>query len=122
MLLFSGALARIPTEMLESARLDGVGPFREFVNFIIPMVWSTLSTLLILNMTSIFGMTGPVMLFTQGNWGTMTLGYWIYHKVLYGGPADYNEVAATGLLFTLITVPVIMFFRWLIERVPIVEY
>lgn len=122
MLLYGGAMARIPLEILESSRLDGAGSFREFINFIIPLVWPTMSTLLILNMTGIFATGDVVMLFTQGDYKTMTLGYWIYHKSLYGGAAEYNEIAATGLIFTLVTVPVIMFFRWLIERIPVVEY
>lgn len=122
MLLYGGAMARIPLEILESARLDGAGSFREFVSFIVPLVWPTTSTLLILSLTTIFAPGDIVMLLTQGSYKTMTLGYWIYHKTLYGGVAEYNEVAATGLIFTVVTVPVIMFIRWLIERVPVVEY
>ena len=122
MLLYGGAMARIPLEILESARLDGTGSFREFWSFILPLVWPTTSTLLILNLTGIFATGDVVMLFTQGAYETMTLGYWIYHKSLYGGAAEYNEIAATGLVFTVVTVPVIMFIRWLIERIPTVEY
>lgn len=122
MLLYGGAMARIPLEVLESARLDGAGSFKEFASFIIPLVWPTTSTLLILNLTGIFSTGDVVMLFTQGSYRTMTLGYWIYHKSLYGGSAEYNVIAATGLLFTVITVPVVMFVRWLLERIPTVEY
>lgn len=122
MLLLGGALARIPLEILEAARIDGVGPFREFISFIIPLVWGTLSTLFILSMTSIFGEVGPVMLFTEGLFKTSTLGYWIYYKVSVGGVSAYNEVAAMGLVLTITVVPIVMFIRWLIEKVPVVEY
>lgn len=122
MLLLVGALARIPVEVLEAARIDGVKPFKEFTMFIIPLVWGTLSTLFILNMTNIFGEVGPVMLFTQGDFETATMGYWIFYKLQMGGVSEYNEVAATGLLLTAIAVPVVMTIRWLIEKVPVVDY
>ena len=38
------------------------------------------------------------------------------------GESAYNQVAATGLLFTLIGVPIILLARWLIEKIPVVEY
>lgn len=122
MLLLGGALARIPTEILESARLDGVGSFREIVYIIFPLVWPTMSTLIILTMTTIFSASGPIMLFTQGKFETWTLGYWIFDRVANIGESAYNQVAATGLLFTLIGVPIILLARWLIEKIPVVEY
>ena len=122
MLLFGGAFARIPTELIEAARLDGIGAFKEFIYLIIPLVWTTLSTLLILNMTGLFGASGPILLFTKGAYRTTTIGYWIFDKVAFVGLSAYNEVAAAGLIFSCIGVPVIMFFKWLVERIPTVEY
>ncbi|MBQ7880164.1 MAG: sugar ABC transporter permease [Clostridia bacterium] len=122
MLLFGGAFARIPTELIEAARLDGIGAFKEFIYLIIPLVWTTLSTLLILNMTGLFAASGPILLFTRGAYRTTTIGYWIFDKVAFVGLSAYNEVAAAGLIFSCIGVPVIMFFKWLVERIPTVEY
>ena len=122
MLLLGGALVRIPVEIFESARIDGIGTGRELVQLVFPLLWSTLSTLLILNMTGLLTANGPVMLFTGGNYRTTTLAYWIYAKVVYAGKSAYNEVAATGLIFTLIGVPVILALRKLVERIPVAEY
>ena len=122
MLLFGGAFARIPTELIEAAKLDGITPVKEFIYLILPLVWSTLSTLLILNMTGLFAASGPILLFTKGAYRTTTIGYWIFDKVKYVGVSAYNEVAAAGLVFSAIGVPVIMFFKWLLERIPTVEY
>ena len=122
MLLLCGALARVPLEVLESARLDGVGPFRELVQMILPLIWSTLSTLFILNMTGLFTASGPILLFTKGVYKTSTIGYWIFYKVYEQGVGAYNSVAAAGLVFTLIGIPIILFIKWLIEKVPVVEY
>ena len=122
MLLFGGAFARIPVELIEAAKLDGITAHKEFTHIIMPLVWSTLSTLLILNMTGIFGASGPILLFTKGAYQTTTIGYWIFDKVAYVGLSAYNEVAAAGLVFSCFGVPVIMFFKWLLERIPTVEY
>ncbi len=122
MLLLGGALARVPLEILESAKLDGISPAKELVYMILPLIWSTLSTLLILNMTSLFLADGPILLFTSGKFQTATIGYWIFDKVYYQGVGAYNSVAAAGLVFTVIGAPIILFVKWLIERVPVVEY
>ena len=122
MLLLGGALARVPIEILESARLDGIKPWQELIYMILPLIWSTLSTLLILNMTSLFIADGPILLFTKGTFETSTIGYWIFHRVYNDGVGAYNSVAAAGLVFTLIGAPFILFTKWLIERVPVVEY
>ena len=122
MLLLGGALARVPIEILESARLDGIKPWQELVYMILPLIWSTLSTLLILNMTSLFLADGPILLFTMGKYKTATIGYWIFDKVYYLGVGAYNSVSAAGLIFTIIGTPIILFVKYLIERVPVVEY
>lgn len=122
MLLFGGAFARIPTELIEAAKLDGITAGKEFIYLILPLIWSTLSTLLILNMTGLFGASGPILLFTRGAYRTTTIGYWIFDKVKYVGLSAYNEVAAAGLVFSAIGVPIILFFKWLLERIPVVEY
>ena len=122
MMLLCGALARVPIEMLESARLDGIGPFKELVSMILPLIWSTISTLLILQMTRLFTASGPILLFTGGAYETSTISYWIFSKVYYQGVGAYNSVAATGLVFTVVGAPIILFVKWLIEKIPVVEY
>ena len=122
MLLLGGALARVPVEILESARLDGIKPYQELLYMILPLIWSTLSTLLILSMTSLFIADGPILLFTKGKFQTATIGYWIFDKVYMQGPAAYNSVAAAGLIFTCIGAPIILLIKYLIERIPVVEY
>ena len=122
MLLLCGALARVPIEILESARLDGISPLKELIFMIFPLIWSTLSTLLILQMTRLFTASGPILLFTGGEYKTTTIGYWIFDKVAYQGAGAYNSVAAAGLVFTVIGAPIILFMKWLIEKIPVVEY
>lgn len=122
MLLLGGALARVPLEVFESARLDGIGTFGEIFKMVVPLIWPTMSTLLILQMTGIFSASGPILLFTGGENQTSTIAFWIWAKVKYEGASAYNAVAASGLIFTCIGVPIILGVRKLIELVPTVEY
>ena len=124
MLLLGGALARVPVEILESGRLDGIGTWKEIIYLIFPLVWPTLSTLIILGLTGLFSAGAPVMLLTGGGYGTSNLAYWIFCRS--GGldptQAQFNYVSAAGLFFTVIGVPIILGLRKLIEKIPTVEY
>lgn len=126
MLLFGSAMTRIPVDMIESARLDGVGPFRELVSIILPLVWSSISTVIIVTCTSIFNSSGPILLFTNGSQETTTISFWIFQQVYangkVGGSGSYNLVSCAGLCFTLVGVPLILGIRKLLEKVPTVEY
>lgn len=121
MLLLGGTFARVPQEVLEAAKLDGCGPFRELVQLILPMISSTLITMIILKLTGLFGSSGPLLLFTNGKYETLTLSYWIFETTM-AGSGNYNTVAATGLVFTAIAVPLILTIRWALEKIPVVEY
>lgn len=120
LLLFTGAMKRIPTEVIESAKLDGCSMLREFFQIILPLIWPTISTIIILNCTSLFSASGPILLFTEGNYKTTTIGYWIFDYVYNYN--NYNIVSAAGLLFTCIGVPFILIIRKLIDKVPTAEY
>lgn len=122
MLLLGGALARIPIETLEAGRIDGVNTFQELAYMIFPLLWPTISTFLILAMTGILTASGPILAMTKGDFNTTTISYWIYDKMYYTGTAAYNEVAATGLVFTVIGVPIILLLRYFIEKIPVSEY
>lgn len=128
--LVGSAMARVPESVLEAAELDGCGPARELFQIILPLIWPTLSTMILLTFTNLLGSTGPILLFApSGQAGTSTLSFWIYKQVYgvgefgqTGGTENYGLVSATGMIFTLIWVPVILFVRWLTEKIPVVEY
>lgn len=130
MLLVCGAMSRIPIEVLESGRLDGVTGGREFFSLILPMIWPTLSTLIVLQCTSILSSSGQILLLVGNNeaftLNAITINHWIFNKVYAGGShmqGQYALVSATGLCLTAVSLPVIMFIKWLLlEKIPTVEY
>lgn len=118
--LLSGAIYRIPEDILEYAKIDGVGMTRELFNVIVPLVWPTFSTLVICATAGMFSNMGPVLLFTEGQFKTMTLGYFIFDKVSVG---QYNYPSAIGLIFTAIGVPIVLLVKWGMEKTfETVEY
>ncbi len=125
-LLFTSSMARIPEEVLEAAKLDGCGAFREMFSIVLPMILPMFSTLLILNFTGIFGASGPILLFTQGKFETTTISYWLFQRVYgnggYGGTGTYNLVSAFGLCLTAVAVPLTMGLRKLTDKLPTTEY
>ena len=129
-LLFGGGMARIPIDVLEAAKLDGVGPTRELCSIIFPLIWPTFSTQLIFTMTGVFSAGGPILLFTNGAYKTSTIAFWIFSKVYGDGTIGgasatsgaYNIVACAGLCFTMVGVPLILIARKLVEKVDSVEY
>jgi len=124
MLLMCGAMARIPTELFEAAKLDGCGPFREFFSLVVPLIMPVLSMQIIFSLTGLLSASGPILLMTGGAAETSTLNYWIFINTQRGTAASgaYNIVSATGLVFTFIAVPIIMLVRWLSEKIEAVEY
>lgn len=127
MLLICGAMSRIPLEVLESGRLDGVGSTRELFNIILPMIWPTLSTLLVLQLTGLLNSSGHILLLVDDPYSSeaLTINYWIFEQTLTGQTKmeRLGVVSAAGLALSAVTVPIIMFIKWIIvEKIPTVEY
>lgn len=122
--LLNGAIARIPEEILESARLDGITTTREMFNIVLPLSWGTMSTLFILNSLSIFGWFLPPMLVLSDTGGvegkTSTIALYVYQLVNAG---KGEEAAALGLMFSIIGVPFVFGVKWLMDKItPTIEF
>lgn len=113
MLYLGGTFASIPLEVLESARLDGVGPWRELVQIILPMVMPTICTLFLLLVLGLPNAGGPVLLFTEGDYDTSTVGYWMFTLVYNTGKNQYSTASAAGMVITAIMLPI----AWAVRRI-----
>ncbi len=116
MLIFVGALNRIPEEVIDSAKLDGCSWWKEFSRVVMPLAWETLLIYLTLSIGGIFMATGPILYFTGGNeyTNTMTIEFWIYIQVQQKG--TYNYPAAIGIFFTLLAIPIVILSRWALRK------
>lgn len=109
--LLSGAIGRIPKEIFESAQLDGAGYFIEFTKITIPMIWSTIVTLIVLGLTNVLTLYLQPYLLTNGDGLTYSLAMEIFMNTAEFNPVKYSEMAAKGLLFSVIWAPIVLLIR-----------
>lgn len=119
--VLTGAMSRIPTEILEYARLDGIGFFREFFQITLPLIWPTISTLLIYSLATFFTADyGTYLLTGLGNTEASTMGYYLFNYIYYvttsGNTNGVHYPAAVGVCVTLITLPVVLLIRYFLEK------
>lgn len=121
-ILFQSAMNRLPEDVIEAGQLEGIGWARELFQIVEPMIWPTIYTVVILQVTGIFAGGGPILLFgTNGGYKTMTLSYFIFRAVYESAGAEFP--AAVGVFFTLFSFPLVLGIRWLLGKVdPEVEY
>lgn len=113
-IMLTSAMGRIPEEVTEAAILDGVSPWKEFTKIIFPLIWPTLSTLMITGLAGLLSADCNVLLFTQGKYGTYTISYWMYEQVV-----TYQSLwhaSAFGQLCTLILIPIVFIGKYILER------
>lgn len=118
LLIFNGAIGRIPVEVMESTKLDGVGMTRELFQFVVPLIWPTFSTILLMSLGGFFSFVQPILLLEQESMGGSkfseagSIGYYIYYYM-----ATRKELlSALGLCFTTLSIPVVFLVRWALNK------
>lgn len=114
-LLMTAAMHRIPEEVVEAAKLDGVKPLGEFFHICVPLIWPTLYIILLEKITGILSADGPILLLTGGLYNTSTLGFWSYKQVFLGHSYEYP--AAVGIMMTLVMTPIAITAKYFMSRV-----
>lgn len=116
LILWLGAVNRIPTELVEYNKLLGLGEVREFVKVVLPLIWPTFVTMVTLGIIGFFGASGSVLIFTQGGAGTTTISFWMYQILLNQQEEMYHISNAAGLIMMLLTVPVVVAGRKIMNK------
>lgn len=111
-ILLSSAMAKIPMDILESGKLDGIRGMKELIKIFIPLIWPTLTTLVIFGLMSVFNVALQPMLLS-GNLNN-TIGLIIFSISLGGSNLEY--ASTLGLICTLFAAPVILLIKFLMEK------
>lgn len=119
-LLYYTAMKQISPEILESAQIDGANWFQEIIHIIVPLIWPTVAMILITMIPTIFSSSGAVLFFTQGEYGTQTIAYWLFEQVR--DKSNMNYSTAVGLFFSTLSLPLMFLSQWLLKKVPDPEY
>ena len=117
LIVLNGAMNSIDKETLEAAEIDGCNWFKELIYIVIPAIWPTVSTVIILATAGFLGSTGPILAFTKGANGTMTLSFYIYQLVSgvgTGGKQDVYLASAIGVIMTIISFPLALLVKKLV--------
>lgn len=127
MILYSNAMSRIPDELIEYGRLEGIGMFREMWNIVIPLIWPTLTTMMVTGVAGIFANGGPIYMMygDQAPDYLYNLGYYLFIQVISRNStmASYPYAAAAGLLMTACAAPLTLLVKHLMETYgPEAEY
>lgn len=124
MIMFYGAMKRIPTEIFESAEIDGVGFFKQFTNIVVPLIWPTITTLIIFSLSGMFISYGAVMILCPDVRTASMVGWYIVRWTkATDSHASLNYPAAVGLIFTAVGLPFVLVVRWLLNKISSnVEY
>ena len=112
-MMLTAGMARIPRDILESSKMDGVPPLKEFVHVIIPLTWPTITTLFIFGMMGVFGTYLQPMLLTAGQNNTNTIGLQIFRE---STNVAKNHPATIGLFCTIIGTPIVLGTRALLNH------
>jgi len=120
MLINSGALPAIPTEMFEAAEIDGASPWQRFWYMTLPMLLMGVGPLLIASFTTNFNSLNVIYLFNEGGppmVGTATpaghsdiLISYVYRLAFgSGGGQDFGYASAISLIIFVILVVITLF-------------
>ena len=116
MVVWYGAMGRIPEDLMEYGKLEGIRELREFFTIVMPLLWPTFVTMITLTVIGFFGSSGSVLVFTQGQYNTMTIAYWMYHIVNTGQESLYNLANAAGIIMMVIMLPIVFLSRKFLNR------
>lgn len=117
--ILCGAMRRIPEDIIEAARLDGIGFLREAWSIVLPLVMPTVGVFMIGVVTSPLSFTLQPMLIAV-NPGIdnkfMTIGWYIFTSVDTGGSGNMIQAATIGMMFSMLLLPVIIAVRILVKK------
>ena len=81
-----------------------------------PMIGPTFVVMFTLQIVNFFGSSGSVLVFTQGNYGTMTISFWLFNIAMKETESLYNAANAAGLMFFVLTIPLIVVGRKIMNK------
>ncbi|MFU0826683.1 MAG: Multiple sugar transport system permease protein [Lachnoclostridium sp.] len=92
MVVFLAALQTVPTELYESAAIDGAGAIRKFISITIPSIRGTILFALVMLTIGGFNVYTSIKMITGGEPGhqTDTILTWMYYKAFSTGKFGYS--------------------------------
>lgn len=122
LLYWLSAYARLPEEIMEAGRIDGLTALGEFWYIAIPLILPFYATMALLNITGILDAGSATLLLTGGAYGTYDIPFYLYKYTVSGTLNDQGLAGAIGLLKGLIVLPIALGVNSLVNKIETVEY
>lgn len=122
--IISSAFQRIPKEIIEAARMDGITFFGEFFRIGIPLIMPTITTFLVNAVTAVTVFyLQPYLLLGGHEGGYETIPWLIFEWAQEADQSKYILIATIGVMFSLIMFPLITLARYIGRKLtPEVEF
>lgn len=121
-LVYEGSMSGINPSLIESVQLDGANVLQEFIYIVLPGIYATISTLLLVSLACMFTDQFHMYTLFKGKVSFGSVGYYIYVQaegsslVDTGGFLSYQVLSALGLILTAIILPTSMLIRWAMNK------
>ena len=118
--LYIGAMNRIPEELIEVGVLEGITLWKEFWLVTFPLIFPTITVFIVAGVAGLF--TNQCFVYNfYGNFAPQdisTLGYYMFVKVVgeNSSLANYPYASAFGVIFTLVAAPITLLVKYLLEK------
>ncbi len=119
-IMICGNMQRIPQEITDYCKIDGVGFWRELWSMVIPLIMPTITVFVLNIIMGVFGFTYAPMFIAQSP-GTdgqaYTLGWYIFNQVANGANTSLLISATTvGISWSIFMLPIILFSKWVLDK------
>ena len=117
-LLLSSAMSAIPTSLTEAAQIDGANRWKEFWHVVFPQIFPTFLTIFVISIANLFANQMNLFSFygKHAEAQFSTIGYILYKRTLDATYAQYSDLAAIGIVLTIIIVPITLGLRKILEK------
>lgn len=123
-LIYTSTMSGISESLVEAAQLDGANMAQEFLHVTLPAIYPTVATFVVTSLAAFF--TTDMNLYSfVGNGAdpsAQTVGYYFLNAMRSMRFSEYPMLSAMGLIFTMVTIPLIIVVRWGLNKLgPSVE-
>lgn len=122
-IIYPNAMNNVNDSVVESAKIDGASHMNILWRLIVPSIYPTITTYMVLGVAGIFSFAGSLYLFfnTSAPSSVASMGYYLFVGALGGadggsGIRDYPFLSAVGLLFTVVSAPLTLLVQWAMEK------
>lgn len=121
-ILICGNMQRIPQDLADYCKIDGVGFWRELFTIVVPLIMPTLTVFFMNTLMSVFGFTyAPMFIVGDAAGGAQgqayTLGWYIFNQVASGSTMNLIDAATIGISWSLFMIPFIFLFKWFLDKI-----